>query len=131
MLWNVRPLNPYSVGALLASGLAVLLGGAVGAHASTTRVSYERCRHGQVTVHGSGRLSLRTTDLRVSRMSCTRAKAALQRSTFEATPGGPLFSTAGFGCGGPVGPPPPHSQPRYYHCSDRDERFEFLVPGFS
>jgi hypothetical protein len=49
----------------------------------------------------------------------------------EATPGGPLFSTAGFKCGGPVGPPPPGAKPRYYRCNHGRQVFEFLVPGFS
>ena len=71
------------------------------------------------------------TGLRVHRISCARAAAAVRASTFEATPGGPMFSTPGFSCTGPVGPPRPHSKPRYYRCTRAGEEFRFLVPGFS
>ncbi|MGO9901789.1 MAG: hypothetical protein ACLP0J_19355 [Solirubrobacteraceae bacterium] len=75
--------------------------------------------------------TLPVTSLRVNRISCASASTAVRASTFEATPGGPLFSTRGFICTGPIGPPPPHSKPRYYRCTRGREEFEFLVAGFS
>jgi hypothetical protein len=92
---------------------------------------FNRCPHEHLSSRDSTGQTLPVTNLRVHRISCASATAAVRASTFEATPGGPLFSTAGFICTGPVGPPPPHSTPRYYRCTRGREWFEFLVPGFS
>ncbi len=116
---------------LLAAAVALLLGCGATAMARTHNVAYQRCPHGHATVRDSAGQKLTARNLRVSEISCSRAKAALKRATFAATPGGPEFSTPGFMCGGPVGPPPPHSKPRYYHCTRGRGTFEFLVPGFS
>ena len=100
------------------------------------RSIYHRCKREQlsvrgISVRGTPEGSLTVTNLRVIRISCSRAAAAVRASSYEATPGGPLFTSPGFSCSGPVGPPPPGSKPRYYHCDRRRQRFEFLVPGFS
>jgi hypothetical protein len=116
---------------LSVAAATLLPAGAANALARTQGITYGPCRDVHVTVHGPGSDSLRITNLRVHRISCSRTAAALRASTFEATPGGPLFSTAGFKCGGPVGPPPPGAKPRYYHCNHGRQVFEFLVPGFS
>jgi hypothetical protein len=97
---------------------------------------YHRCKAEQLTVRGlsvrgTPEGSLAVTNLRVIRISCSRAAAVVRASRYEATPGGPLFTSPGFSCSGPVGPPPPGSKPRYYQCDRRRQRFEFLVPGFS
>ena len=104
--------------------------------AHTPQRSYHRCKREQLSVHGvsvrgTADGSLTVTSLRVIRISCSRAAAAVRASSYEATPGGPLFTSPGFTCSGPVGPPPPGSKPRYYRCDRRGQRFEFLVPGFS
>jgi hypothetical protein len=91
----------------------------------------KRCPREHLSSRDSTGQTLPVTSLRVHRISCASAAAAVRASTFEATPGGPLFSTSGFTCTGPVGPPPPHSEPRYYRCTRGREWFEFLVPGFS
>ena len=112
--------------------VAVLVAeGAASAGGRARQVSYKRCRHERLSVRGTGGHSLRVNNLRVHAISCARAAAALRASTFEATPAGPLFSTRGFKCGGPVGPPPAGAKPRYYHCKHQRQLFEFLVPGFS
>jgi hypothetical protein len=122
---------------VLSAGTATLLlltGAASFAH--TQNRVYHRCKREQlsvrgVSVRGTAQGSLTVTNLRVIRISCSRAAAALRAGSYEATPGGPLFTSPGFSCSGPVGPPPPGSKPRYYRCDRRRQRFEFLVPGFS
>jgi hypothetical protein len=106
-------------------------GGPVSDLARTQRVAYHRCRGERLSVRGTARGSLNITNLRVIGISCSRAAATVRASSYEATPAGPLFSSPGFSCSGPVGPPPPRAKPRYYHCSHRRRMFEFLVPGFS
>ena len=97
---------------------------------------YHRCKRERLSVHGlsvrgTAAGSLSVTNLRVIRISCSRAAALVRAGSYEATPGGPLFTSPGFSCSGPVGPPPPGSKPRYYQCEHRRQGFEFLVPGFS
>jgi hypothetical protein len=100
-------------------------------HARGQQTAYHGCRAKHLNVSGSAAGSLNVTNLRVSRISCARAAAAVRASSYEATPAGPLFSVRGFSCRGPIGPPPPGAKPRYYHCTRRRQMFEFLVPGFS
>jgi len=99
--------------------------------ARTQQGAYHRCRGEHLSVGGTAGGPLNLTNLRVIRISCSRAAAAVRASSYEATPAGPLFTSQGFRCGGPVGPPPPGAKPRYYHCNHRRQMFEFLVPGFS
>ncbi len=99
--------------------------------AQTQDTTYHRCRREHLTVRGTAGGSLNLTNLRVIRISCSRAAAAVRASNYEATPAGPLFTSPRFRCSGPVGPPPPGARPRYYHCNHRRKMFEFLVPGFS
>jgi hypothetical protein len=114
----------------------VLLVSAPGGFALTRQATYHRCKREQLSVRGlsvrgTPAGSLAVTSLRVIRMSCSRAAAAVRASSYEATPGGPLVTSPRFSCSGPVGPPPPGAKPRYYHCDHRRHGFEFLVPGFS
>jgi hypothetical protein len=97
----------------------------------TQQGTYRRCRREHLSVRGTAGGSLSLTTLRVIRIPCSRAAAAVRASSYEATPAGPLFTSPGFSCSGPVGPPPPRARPRYYHCNHRRQTFEFLVPGFS
>ncbi len=118
-----------------ATATVLLLTGSAG-FAHTQARAYHRCKREQLTVRGlsvrgTAQGSLTVTNLRVIKISCSRAAAALRAGSYEATPGGPLFTSPGFSCSGPVGPPPPGAKPRYYHCGRRRRRFEFLVPGFS
>ncbi len=119
----------------VATATLLLLTGAAGfAHAQNR--AYHRCRREQLSVRGlsvrgTRQGSLAVTNLRVIRIPCSRAAAALRAGSYEATPGGPLFTSPGFSCSGPVGPPPPGSKPRYYHCERRRQQLAFLVPGFS
>ena len=110
---------------------ALLLIAAPGGLAHTRQATYHRCKPQHLSVRGTGVGSLNVTNLRVIRISCSRARAALRASSYEATPGGPLFTSRRFSCSGPVGPPLPKAKPRYYHCNRGRQRFEFLVPGFS
>ncbi len=97
---------------------------------ASQQATYHLCRGEHLSVHGwPGPLPI--TNLRVSGMPCFRAAAAVRASSYEATPAGPLLTSPGFSCNGPVGPPPPGASPRYYYCSHRRQLFEFLVPGFS
>jgi hypothetical protein len=121
---------------LSAATATLFLLGVTAGSAHTQHRIYHRCRQGQlsvrgVSVRGTAGGSLNVTHLRVIRISCSRAAAAVRAGSYEATPGGPLFTAPGFSCSGPVGPPPPGSKPRYYHCNRRRQRLEFLVPGFS
>jgi hypothetical protein len=71
--------------------------------------------------------------LRVTRISCIKATAAIRAGSFAATPAGPRFSTKGFYCTSPVGPPGPGlSAPRLYSCTSksRREKLTFTVPEF-
>jgi hypothetical protein len=109
---------------------------ATASFAVTQHGVYHRCKAKDLavrglSVRGTPEASLAVTNLRVIRISCSRAAAAVRASSYEATPGGPLFTSPGFSCVGPVGPPPPGSKPRYYQCDRRRQRFEFLTPGFS
>jgi hypothetical protein len=99
--------------------------------ARTRQSAYHRCRGEHLSVRGTAGGSLKITSLGVSRISCSRAAAAVRASRYEATPGGPLFTSPRFSCGGPEGPRLRGTVPRYYHCHRRRQAFEFLVPGFS
>jgi hypothetical protein len=99
--------------------------------ARTGQDAYHRCRGERLSVRGKAGGSLNVTRLRVVRISCSRAAAAVRASSYEATPAGPLFRSPGFSCSGPVGPRRQGARPRYYHCSHRRRTFEFLVPEFS
>jgi hypothetical protein len=71
--------------------------------------------------------------LRVTGISCTKASAAIRAGSFALTPAGPQFSTKGFYCTSPVGPPPPGSSgPRLYSCTTDSgrEKLTFTVPEF-
>jgi hypothetical protein len=116
---------------LSAATVTLFLVGATGSLALTHTVTYHPCRREHLRVPGTAAGSLPITSLRVIGMSCSRAAAAVRASSYEATPGGPLFSSPGFSCTGPFGLAPPGAKPRYYRCSHRSQRFEFLVPGSS
>ena len=117
-----------------ASAVAVVavlvLAGTGSAGARTLTVTYRPCRHEHLSVRTGAGFSIPVSHLRVSRISCSHAATAVRAGRFELTPGGPLFSTPSFVCSSPVGPPPPGTKPRYFHCT-HGERFEFLVPGSS
>jgi hypothetical protein len=121
---------------LLAATVTGLLLTGAASFAHTQNRVHHRCGREQLSVRGlsvrgTRQGSLTVNNLRVIGISCSRAASALRAGSYEATPGGPLFTAPGFTCSGPVGPPPPGSKPRYYHCCRRRQRFEFLVPGFS
>jgi hypothetical protein len=136
-VFNIR-LKLSTAGALtlLVATATLLLVSATASFALMQHRIYHRCKAERLTarglsVRGTPQGSLTVTNLRVIRISCSRAAAAVRASSYEATPGGPLFTSPGFSCSGPVGPPPPGSKPRYYQCDRRRQRYEFLVPGFS
>ncbi len=114
-----------SVGTVVAAAILAL--SAVPAEGA----QFKSCPNEHLSSRDPAGQTLPVTSLRVNRISCASAATAVRASTFEATPGGPLFSTRGFICTGPIGPPPPHSKPRDYSCTRGREKFEFLVPGFS
>lgn len=114
-----------SVGTAVAAAILAL------SAAPAEAAQFKRCPHEHLSSRDSAGQTLPISRVQVKRISCARAAAAVRASTFEAAPGGPLFSTPGFICTGPVGPPPPHSKPRYYRCARGPKQFEFLIPGFS
>jgi hypothetical protein len=129
-------LSPIRALALSAATVTVLLLIGAASFAHTQNRVYQHCKRERlnvrgVSVRGTAQGSLTVTNLGVISISCSRAAAALRAGSYEATPGGPLFTAPGFTCSGPVGPPPPGSKPRYYRCERRRQRFEFLAPGFS
>jgi hypothetical protein len=123
--------SPAGAVTLSVATATLLLVSATGGFALSRQGAYLRCKQEHLSVRGAAGGSLTITNLRVIRISCSRAAAAVRASRYEATPGGPLFTSPGFSCGGPVGLPPPRAKPRYYYCDHRRQRFEFLVPGFS
>jgi hypothetical protein len=126
-----RKFSPAAAVTLSVATATLLLVSAPGGFALPREGTYLRCRREYLTVRGMAGGSLAVTSLRVIRISCSRAAVAVRASRFEVTPGGPLFTSPRFSCGGPVGLPPPGAKPRYYHCEHRRQSFEFLVPGFS
>ena len=126
-----RKLWPASALVLSVATATLLLVSVTGGVALARPGAYRRCKPEHLRVRGAAGGSLTVTDLRVIRISCSRAAAAVRASRYEATPGGPLLTSPRFSCGGPVGLPPPGAEPRYYRCDHRGQRFEFLVPGFS
>jgi hypothetical protein len=104
--------------------LAVPLG--LGANAGA---GYVPCRglHPRARTNPSGRWAV--SNLRVSRMTCSRAAVAVRAGVFVPTPGGAPFSTPGFRCSFPVGAPLPGVAQRHYACRRAEQRFEFTVPG--
>jgi len=88
--------------------------------------------HARVPVGGKiDRVAVK--NLRATRISCTKAAAAIRAGSFVATPAGPQFSTKGFYCTSPVGPPPPGSSAaRLYSCTSQSgrEKLTFTVPEF-
>jgi hypothetical protein len=121
------------IGGRCTAGLGAIVAAAILAlgAAAAEGARLDRCPHEHLSSRDSAGQTLPITGVRVHRISCASAAAAVRATTFEATPGGPLFSTPGFTCTGPIGPPLPHSKPRYYRCTRGREWFEFLVPGFS
>ena len=67
--------------------------------------------------------------LRVSRMTCARAAAAVRAGVFDLVPAGPQFHTPGFRCRSPVGPPHPGAPQRLFSCERQPHRFTFTRPG--
>jgi hypothetical protein len=116
---------------MAAVAAVLVLASTASAGARTSKITYRPCRHEHLSARGGAGFSIPVTHLGVSRISCSRAAAAVRAGRFELTPGGPLFSTPGFVCSSPVGPPLPGTRPRYFRCTHRRERFEFLVPGSS
>jgi hypothetical protein len=110
---------------LIAAG--VVAAGAAPAEGAT----FKPCRRERLSAHDPAGQALTITKVLVDRLPCASADAAIRASSFAATPGGPLFTTPGFTCTGPVGPPPPGSKPRYYRCTRGRTGFEFTVAGFS
>ena len=93
-------------------------------------MTYTRCEHQHPAARARQGGSFSVSNLRVSHITCTRAAAAVRAGRFDETPGGLLFSTHGFACSSPIGAPLP-GPPRYYACTQRGQRFQFLVPGSS
>lgn len=117
--------------AAVAVGVALVPAASAGATAQTPAVTYRPCPHKHPSAPSAPGFSIPVTHLRVNGISCSRSAAAVRAGKFELTPGGPLFSTPGFVCNSPIGPPLPGSKPRFFKCAHRRERFEFLVPGSS
>jgi hypothetical protein len=65
----------------------------------------------------------RARRLQVSHLTCSKAVKAIKRGKFESPPGGPTFSTRGFRCHWPVGPP--LDGPRYTVCRRSSHAFRF------
>ena len=64
--------------------------------ARTRQRAYHRCRGEHLRVRGTAGGFLNITNLRVSRISCSRAAVAVRASSYEPTPGGPLFTSPRF-----------------------------------
>ena len=123
--------SPATAVTLCVATATLLLVNATGGFALTQQGTYHRCKREHLSVRGIQGGSLAVTSLRVITISCSRAAVAVRASSYEATPGGPLFTSPGFSCTGPVGLAPPGTKPRYYRCDHRRQKFEFLVPGSS
>jgi len=108
--------------AAVAIALCALLAAGIASGARQSRVCPGA--HPRVTTHAGSPFV--TAHLRVSRMSCMRAITAVRAGAFALTPAGPRFSTPGFSCTSPVGPPR-NSAPRYFHCRHGARAFEFTL----
>jgi hypothetical protein len=67
--------------------------------------------------------------LQVFDLTCPKARLALQRGSFDITPGGPLFTTSGFSCQNPILP-----RLAFTVCRHDDTAFRFYSfaePGAS
>jgi hypothetical protein len=73
--------------------------------------------------HGCSRHTRRTRHLQVSRLTCANAIGAIRRGKFALPPGGPVFSTPGYRCHSPVGPP--LYRPRFTVCQRYTHAFRF------
>jgi hypothetical protein len=78
-----------------------------------------------------GTQTLGLTRIRANRMKCDRALHAIRTGSFEITPAGPQFTTGGFDCDSPIGPPPLQAPPRSFRCAAGNASFRFTVPGVS
>jgi hypothetical protein len=73
--------------------------------------------------HGCVKHPRRVRHLQVSRLTCAKAVRAIKRGKFESPPGGPTFSTPGYRCTWPVGPP--LDGPRFTVCRHYAHAFRF------
>lgn len=87
------------------------------------RVMRLRQRPAWTRCHGHPR---RTRALQASHLTCPSAKRAIRRGKFEVTPGGLIFTTRGFACESPVGPP--RDGPRFTVCRRQRQAFRFYGP---
>lgn len=117
-------MSSIKLGAVAA--LIFALGALVGAEMASGARRYRACpnAHPGATTHAGSPLYI--SHLRVSRMSCARATAAVRAGAFALTPAGPLFHTTGFSCTSPIGPPL-NSRPHYFHCQHAARAFEFTL----
>jgi len=73
--------------------------------------------------HGCPSHPRRVRHLQVSRLTCAKAIRAIRSGKFDLTPGGPVFSTPGYRCHSPVGPP--LDGPRFTVCKRYTYAFRF------
>jgi hypothetical protein len=91
-------------------------------------VSFRPCPNVQLRVRTTTPgTPLPISQLGVSHLSCAEAEKAVRSGSFELTPANPIFSTPGFRCTSPIGPPLP-GMPAVRHvvCRDGVHTFRFV-----
>ena len=86
--------------------------------------AFRPCPAGHLVVKATTGGGLPISLLGVDRLSCARAVEALRAGSFALTPADPIFSTPGFHCTSPIGPPRP-GPTRYVVCRKGRAAFRF------
>ena len=106
---------------LVSATVLVALGAA--ATVAAAPVSFRACPASHLSVKTGGR-PFPVSLLGVSHLTCASALKALRAGSFFLTPADPIFSTPGFHCTSPIGPPRP-GPTRYVVCRKGQEAFRF------
>jgi len=113
---------------LSAAAIAALAATAPVAGARTANATFSPCQGVRLSVRSTtpGNLFIVST-LAVSHLSCASAEKAVRAGRFAITPGNPIFSTSGFRCTSPIGPPPDTGPVvRYVVCRYAAHAFRFV-----
>jgi hypothetical protein len=106
----------------LLSVTVIAASGAAAAGAGTP--AFRPCPAGHLVVKITTGGGLPISLLGVSHLSCARALEAVHAGSFALTPAYPIFSTPGFHCTSPIGPP--RAGPtRYVVCRKGQQAFRF------
>lgn len=97
------------------------------AGARTANITFSVCRGVRLNVRSTTPGNpFSVSNLAVSHLSCASAEKAVLAGSFAITPANPIFSTSGFRCTSPIGPPPDTGPVvRYIVCRHAAHAFRF------